>query len=549
MNFKFLKYIWFNFLIFLQKAYVKIGKHASKFVYLLLAVLIYFSVLNSKELNTIDEKYETALKTRSDKLREISPIVYLTSNGHKYHRGYHYRNKNFEVNLFDAQEIYEACSVCNPPYYDYPDKPIKPKIPKSIFDNTFGLFISLSLFYIFLRFVLSSDDKKAELEEFNRGYVDVNNLPNELRKKPPLYLPSFIIPFSVIGVCFLYYSYINFRTQSKIEISNLEQFEINFNKLFIAPSVEEIENEEIENKEINENFKEDLDNTGLRISEKKPVKRLNNIDPELQKQINKEISQNFFSIGSTKEQVLNIQGTPSSISEYGNTTNWYYGSSRIEFVNNKVKEFSNTGKLKIKLNPQNTFDGTFFTIGSSKDEVLNIQGTPSSISEYGNTSNWYYGSSRIEFINNKVKEFSNNGKLKIKLNPQNTFDGTFFTIGSSKDEVLNIQGTPSSISEYGNTSNWYYGSSRIEFINNKVKEFSNTGKLKIKLNPQNKTDGSFFTIGSSKDEVLNIQGTPSSISEYGNTSNWYYGSSRIEFSKNMVKEYSNSSNNLKIKIN
>jgi outer membrane protein assembly factor BamE (lipoprotein component of BamABCDE complex) len=549
MNFKFLKYIWFNFLIFLQKAYVKVGKHSSKFVYLLLAVLVYFSVLTSKELNTIDEKYETILKIRSDKLRNISPIVYLTSTGYKYHRGYHYRNKNFEVNLFDAQEIYEACSVCNPPYFDYPDKPIKPKIPKSIFDNTFSLFISLSLFYIFLRFVLSSDDKKAELLEFNRGYIAFNNLPNELRKKPPLYLPALIIPFSIIGICFLYYSYINSRTQSKIEISNLEQFEINFNKLFIAPSVEEIENEEIENEEKNEDLKEELDNTGLKISEKKPIKNLNTLESELQKQTNKEVSQNFFSIGSTKEQVLNIQGTPSSISEYGNTSKWYYGSSRIEFINNKVKEFSNTGKLKIRLSPQSTTGETFYTIGSSKDDVLNIQGTPSSISEYGNTSKWYYGSSRIEFINNKVKEFSNTGKLNIKMNPQIKTDGTFFTIGSSKDDVLNIQGTPSSISEYGNTSNWYYGSSRIEFINNKVKEFSNIGKLNIKMNPQNMTDGRFFTIGSSKDDVLNIQGTPSSISEYGNTSNWYYGSSRIEFSKNLVKEYINSSNNLKIKIN
>lgn len=56
---------------------------------------------------------------------------------------------------------------------------------------------------------------------------------------------------------------------------------------------------------------------------------------------------------------------------------------------------------------------------------------------------------------------------------------------------------------------------------------------------------SYFTIGSTKDEVKKIMGTPTSIDSYFDT--WYYGSSSIEFKNNKVKSYSNFSDNLKVK--
>ncbi len=56
---------------------------------------------------------------------------------------------------------------------------------------------------------------------------------------------------------------------------------------------------------------------------------------------------------------------------------------------------------------------------------------------------------------------------------------------------------------------------------------------------------SYFTIGSTKDEVKKIMGTPTSINSYFDT--WYYGSSLIEFKNNKVKSYSNFSDNLKVK--
>jgi hypothetical protein len=55
---------------------------------------------------------------------------------------------------------------------------------------------------------------------------------------------------------------------------------------------------------------------------------------------------NYFSIGSTKNEVKKIMGVPTSIDEYFN--GWYYGTSRITFKNGKVSEYSNDGNLRVK---------------------------------------------------------------------------------------------------------------------------------------------------------------------------------------------------------
>lgn len=54
----------------------------------------------------------------------------------------------------------------------------------------------------------------------------------------------------------------------------------------------------------------------------------------------------------------------------------------------------------------------------------------------------------------------------------------------------------------------------------------------------------YFTIGSSKDEVLAIQGTPSSV--IGNS--FLYGYSSVDFQGDRVSGYSNISKNLKVRL-
>jgi hypothetical protein len=54
----------------------------------------------------------------------------------------------------------------------------------------------------------------------------------------------------------------------------------------------------------------------------------------------------------------------------------------------------------------------------------------------------------------------------------------------------------------------------------------------------------YFTIGSTEDEVLAVQGTPTGIA----FNTWSYGLSSVTFENGMVKSFHNFSNNLKIRV-
>ena len=192
----------------------------------------------------------------------------------------------------------------------------------------------------------------------------------------------------------------------------------------------------------------------------------------------------------------------------------------------------------------------YFTRGSHGDDVLRIQGTPSSINRYSNHEVWRYGSSTIDISlrDGRVTEWSNSGNLKVGMDPgPNVTDARTFTRGSHGDDVLRIQGTPSSINRYSNHEVWRYGSSTIDISlrDGRVTKWSNSGNLKVGMDPgPNVTDARTFTRGSHGDDVLRIQGTPSSINRYSNHEVWRYGSSTIDISlrDGRVTEWSNSGN-------
>lgn len=106
----------------------------------------------------------------------------------------------------------------------------------------------------------------------------------------------------------------------------------------------------------------------------------------------------------------------------------------------------------------------FFTVGTSPGEVYEIQGVPTETEE----DVWYYGNSMVYFKNGKVLRWdehpSNPLKAKITLGGED-MNAKLFGVGSSKDEVLNVQGRPDR--DGGNV--WEYGVSRIYFDNDRVK--------------------------------------------------------------------------------
>ena len=64
---------------------------------------------------------------------------------------------------------------------------------------------------------------------------------------------------------------------------------------------------------------------------------------------------------------------------------------------------------------QGAASAQFFTRGSTFDEVADVMGTPTSISEFGSETWWYYGFSKVVFLNGKVSSWNDrDARLKVR---------------------------------------------------------------------------------------------------------------------------------------
>ena len=180
----------------------------------------------------------------------------------------------------------------------------------------------------------------------------------------------------------------------------------------------------------------------------------------------------YFTIGSTKRAVLEVQGTPDSFTDDSFT----YGFSTVYFSDGRVTSWRNSLKeLKVRLLPESSAHRAYFTLGSTKDEVLAIQGTPDSFSD----DSFTYGFSTVYFSNGRVTSWRNSLKeLKVRLLPETSAHRAYFTVGSTKDEVLAIQGTPDSFSD----DSFTYGFSTVYFSDGRVTSWRNSLKeLKVRM--------------------------------------------------------------------
>jgi len=180
---------------------------------------------------------------------------------------------------------------------------------------------------------------------------------------------------------------------------------------------------------------------------------------------------------------------------------------------------------------------SYFTVGSTKNEVLAVQGTPTAFSE--NTIE--YSGSEVYFRNGRVVSWRNYpalSPLRVRLLPSVPVVAKpgSITVGSTKDEVLAIQGTPTAFSE----NTFEYSGSEVYFKNGRVVSWRNypaLSPLRVMLIPGAPVDTSlgYFTVGSTKDEVLAIQGTPTAFSE--NT--FEYSGSEVYFRNGKVVSWRN----------
>jgi hypothetical protein len=118
-----------------------------------------------------------------------------------------------------------------------------------------------------------------------------------------------------------------------------------------------------------------------------------------------------FKIGSTVNEVKATQGEPTSITEIGSGTFWYhYGTSQVNFANNVVVGYENNGNLNVDLG--SAVPGVTFRLGVSSNEIIRAQGTPQKVTYIGSGTFWYhYGTSQVNFANNVVVGYENNGNL------------------------------------------------------------------------------------------------------------------------------------------
>lgn len=245
----------------------------------------------------------------------------------------------------------------------------------------------------------------------------------------------------------------------------------------------------------------------------------------------------YIDIGSTYSDVLDALGSPTSVHAMHNSI-WKYESSHIKFsLDGKVVEWKNLfDQLNIGMK-QHEKDSPYIVIGSSREDVLKALGSPTMILEvYPNV--WKYDSSHIKFNDEGyVVEWNNlYDQLDIGLKKADEGD-CFIDIGSSKADVLNILGSPTSILE-SNSNVWKYDSSYVKFDKNAVIEWRNLfGQLNTGMKSPT-VDSGFIRVGMSKEKVLEIFGSPMSILEM-NPDVWKYDSSHIKFDKDFVVEWRN----------
>lgn len=112
----------------------------------------------------------------------------------------------------------------------------------------------------------------------------------------------------------------------------------------------------------------------------------------------------YITVGSTRDEVLALQGPPTTSSE----DKLVYGRSELDMkdgavVGWRIDRASNP--IRVKLWPEHSVDTsqTFFTVDSTRDDVLVVQGTPTAFAK----DEFDYGGSAIYFRNNRVASWRN----------------------------------------------------------------------------------------------------------------------------------------------
>ncbi|MCU0527398.1 MAG: hypothetical protein MUF72_21535 [Elainella sp. Prado103] len=229
----------------------------------------------------------------------------------------------------------------------------------------------------------------------------------------------------------------------------------------------------------------------------------------------------------------------SKITEYQN--NLKYAESRLE-------------RAPVQLPTQNLWG-----IGSRRAAVISIQGEPTSIDRYDAVCKeiLHYGKSQVELNNGVVvgfEDFDRRLKTLALDTPLPTIPSqTTWDLGSTKADVFRIQGTPSRVVDYdySDRETLYYDGSTIELARQRVIGYRNEGNnLRVRLSGiAPRSTQPFWTLESSREEVLQIQGTPKEVllESAACSETFYYGNSTVLIKNGFITGYDNFDNNLRVR--
>ena len=141
-----------------------------------------------------------------------------------------------------------------------------------------------------------------------------------------------------------------------------------------------------------------------------------------------------------------------STRSYSSTRRNYSPITRKTSFGNFFKRFR-SGERKSTSSTRRSLKSSFFTVGSTKSEVIAVQGTPDSSTE----NQLSYGSSTVYLEDGRVKRWHNSFLRPLQAK-------TRFTVGSTKSEVIAVQGTPDSSTEV----HLSYGLSIVYFRDGRV---------------------------------------------------------------------------------
>lgn len=247
-----------------------------------------------------------------------------------------------------------------------------------------------------------------------------------------------------------------------------------------------------------------------------------------------------------------------------------YTSEDRKIAQEKVKEYQqNLAYAQRKSQAKNLITSAtqyLWTKGSRKTDVLRIQGTPTQAVRYDALCQEVltYGSSTVELNNSIVVNFEDidrNLKTAKESMPTTAMaDSLSWTLGSNKEEVFKIQGTPARVERYDAPSKeiLHYGDSTVQIVDNRVTSYANlSSNLRVAMKPLPRSEPSeqtsqpnFWSLGADRNEIFRVQGTPTEVSLEGSScrEELRYGNSIIELQNGVVSGYNNSSGNLNVRV-